>query len=223
VETTTWAGILKTVAFLPLWLLTAITVILTSALVIPAFNAMLSAEKLLPWAQFGAFSFGVLTVFCLASHVLSQLLGRRHARRRQEERAFERVYKPADALFMDRFPLGGPFPLAPRLSHRVRHAIDALQEYAGWRSRIRMTWRALFDRKIRELGGEMEFGGSFPLDRILEIIDANKADVDRELWRLARLAKYSTYTDVGEEVTAAEIRLFAHITDRTDRLRRRYE
>lgn len=131
-------ALLKFLSRASLWLLTAITIIFIGAVLIPTFQAAMPPEWV-PWVLFGLFASSVLTTCSLASHLLTWFGHRRDVRRHQEKRTFTRIYKPAFALFMTRHTLQSTFTQAPRLSHRLRNAMEAFGYYQHWRARLSKT------------------------------------------------------------------------------------
>ena len=81
----------------------------------------------------------------------------------------------------------------------------------------------LFDKKKTKESAEVEFGGTFPLDKIKQIIHTNIIYADEELTNLFRRADRSKYENPIDDhylLTDEEFALFLHIVKTYSKLTR---
>ena len=138
----------------------------------------------------------------------------------QRRTQFSKIYAPAHALFLTRHITTASGRGAPYLRQRIRNATDILlQEIKPIEA-----FQALFDKQELEEVGEVEYGGSFPLSKITELVNANSQYADSELTLLVARANRSQYEEAegNELLTKAELKLFYHIADRYQKLSREY-
>lgn len=142
------------------------------------------------------------------SELREQILEKRHAL----------LYAPMYALFTTRHISSCQATLAPYFRMRFRNFIEQIK-----RRRIRYAFVVLFDKKKTKEMAEVEFGGTFPLDKIKQIIQSNVAYADEELLNLFRWADRSRYENPSEDhylLTDEEFALFLHIADTYSKLNR---
>ncbi len=128
------------------------------------------------------------------------------------------LYAPLYALFTTRHITSCQATLAPYLRMRFITFMEQIK-----RRRIRYAFVVLFDKKRTKETAEVEFGGTFPLDKIKQIIQSNVPYADEELLNLFRRADRSRYENPSENqnlLTDEEFALFLHIADTYSNLNR---
>ncbi len=130
--------------------------------------------------------------------------------RRQNQ--FSRIYAPAYALFLTRHITTASGRGAPYFRQRFRNAKDVLVDDR----KPLQALKSLFDKQELEETGEVEYGGSFPLSNITNIVEKNNQYADSELMLFVARANRSQYEDYESNglLTRAELKLFYHIADR---------
>lgn len=105
----------------------------------------------------------------------------------------------------------------------LRQRLHNSRELFG-RGRYVPALKAIFDKQESEPAGEVEYGGSFPLDQMQRIIKGHEMYCDETLLNLIARADRSRYEDVagGSEVTSAELALYEHIVKRHRALGKKY-
>lgn len=195
----------------PLWFLSATAVIALALWRIAVLRALVPADyqKFLPLA---ALVLGVLAVAQALNRVLTLWAARLALRREQQRLRLQKVYRPMLALFTSRHVTASSAILAPRFRHRVMHAWEAWNDRRRWRRKVKSAWRALWDHQEIS-SAEMEYGGSFPIDKIVAIADASSDHVDATLHGFVRRAHRSRYEDEPEHgmLTEAEYALFQYL------------
>ena len=160
--------------------------------------------------------FALALVILFAVHRLYTFLADRlRVRQINRARAFVSIYAPAYALFLTRHVTTATLSGAPRLSQRWENAKEAFAGARGIRRRSKRFCRALFDKRISEPSGEVEFGGDFPLDQINEIVRRNSILADEKLLELVRIANRAQYEDQPSPgaLRDADIKLLEYIAD----------
>ncbi len=214
-----WAKVLSALRDLPLWLLAGIAISLSLALFLPTLKSAMPAA---PWIAFFALLFAVLTVSRFMSIFMGQWMARRDAIRRREQRALTRIYQPIYVLFLTRHVTGVSSVGARRLSDRLANAREALGSFRSRKAGVKAAFKAIFDKK-EHTSAEIEFGGDFPLARIIEIVRANSSVADLRLMKLVRWADRSIYEDEhgGGLMTDAELELLNYVNSRMANLSKR--
>lgn len=211
---------LSTLKEIPLWLLSGVTVALCVILYVPELRGAAPADAL-PWLTVAAIVFAVLTMFRLSSAFFTAWRTRRRATRRRERRRLNRIYQTLYNLFLTRHVTISSGVGAPYLRNRTARAYQILFSTRHRLAGIKRAFRALFDKRI-STSAEVEFGGDFPLARILEIVRANANYADTELLTLVARADRARYEEAGSALlTDAELRLYFHIEDEYERLKRK--
>ncbi len=142
------------------------------------------------------------------SELREQMLDKRHAL----------LYAPMYALFTTRHITSCQATLAPYFGKRFRSFIEQIK-----RRRIRYAFVVLFDKKKTREKAEIEFGGTFPLDEIKQIIQSNVAYADEKLLNLLGQADRSRYENPSEDhylLSDEEFALFHHIAHTHSKLNR---
>jgi hypothetical protein len=195
----------------PLWFLSATAVIALALWRIAVLRALVPADyqKFLPLA---ALVLGVLTVAQALNRVRTSRAARLAVRREQQLLRLQKVYRPMLALFTSRHVTASSAILAPRFRHRFKRAWEVWNDRRRWRGKFKGAWRALWDHQEINSAG-MEFGGSFPIDKIVAIAEANSDHVDATLHGFVRRADRSRYEDESNHgmLTEAEYELFQHL------------
>ncbi|MBW1939430.1 MAG: hypothetical protein JRI67_11855 [Deltaproteobacteria bacterium] len=133
---------------------------------------------------------------------------------------FSKIYAPAYALFLTRHITTCTGRGAPYFRQRLKNAKELLFE----EGRLVKAFKALFDKQELEEDGEVEYGGSFPLKHITDLVESNSQYADSELCLLvarANRAQYEEYEGNGL-LTVAELQLFYHIANQHRKLSREY-
>jgi len=138
----------------------------------------------------------------------------------QRKAKFSNIYAPAYALFLTRHITTASGLGAPYFRQRYKNARDILFEQGKFIG----AFKALFDKQEREEIGEVEYGGSFPLGNITELVKAHSQHADSELTLLVARANRARYEESeGDQLlTKAELSLFYHIADQYEKLSREY-
>lgn len=195
----------------PLWFLSAGMIIALGLWQFPALRALVPDvyQKYLPLAALVLVS---LTVAQGVNRVVTGRAARSAARRDQERLKLQKVIRPMVALFATRHVTASSAVLAPRLTDRIKEAMHVWDERRNFHSRWKAALRALCDRKELR-SAEMEYGGTFPMDRILAIAEANTDHVDATLLGFIRRADRSRYEDYPDHgaLTDEEYELFEHL------------
>ena len=115
--------------------------------------------------------------------------------------------------------------LAPRFRARWENALDKLRTIKRRRIALNAACKALFDTRETEERGEVEYGGTFPIDRIERLVHDHPLHCDDKLLMLLRQAISTRIQDAAapHDVTADDVRLFRHIFRQRDRLKRVYD
>jgi hypothetical protein len=202
-----WAGLKDA----PLWLLAGATAVALCVWLIAPLNTLVpeTYRALVPLA---AFAFGMLTV----ARAIGLIVAFRHAevlrRRELAKLRLAKVYRPLMVLFTDRHLDAATGILAPHWRHRLKNAWETFISRRRVKAKLKGAWRAIWDR-MESTSAEMEFGGSFPLEKIKEIAFAGQEHADGDLLDLIRRADRSRYEELPSDaaVTDAEYALVEHI------------
>ncbi|HEY3778371.1 MAG TPA: hypothetical protein VGL35_09965 [Rhizomicrobium sp.] len=204
----------------PAWLLIAIVLVLSVILAVPSFYALVP-KGTRPWIPLALVAAGILAFCLLASLTTARVSEQRKNTRERDRQRLIGIYRPLVALFLTRHVTTCSSTGAPRLHHRIENAAHALGHYRRWTVGVRRAFRALFDHQRSE-SGEVEFGGGFPLDKIVELTTTKAAVADGELLEHVRRAHRSQYGDPRNGLlTEEEIALFYYIQREHERLSRR--
>jgi len=205
----------------PLWFLSAAVIIALGLWQVPALCALVPADyqKYLPLA---ALAFGFLTAAQGINRVVANRAAQTAVRRDQERLKLQKVIRPMVTLFATRHVTASSAVLAPRLIDRINEARHIWVERRNFYSRCKGAIKALGDRKELR-SAEMEYGGAFPIDRILAIAEANTDYVDSTLHGFIRRADRSRYEDDPDHgpLTDEEYELFEHLWKEEKRLVKR--
>ncbi|MET4605375.1 hypothetical protein ABIB90_004870 [Bradyrhizobium sp. JR4.1] len=211
------ARMLDTFKSMPTWLLAGLLVSLLSIWLWPPFQLALP-EPVRSNVPLVLFFVSTLTVCNLLSLWLAHLAQRRQRSRARERERLTHLYRPLNALFLTRHVTVCTGATSPRLRQRIENAWDALgAQGRRWR-RIKRAFRALFDKQ-RSSSAEVEYGGDFPLARIIDLVRKNIRHAGPELQDLVNRADRSHYEEYGHALmTDAEYELFRHIDGEHRRL-----
>jgi hypothetical protein len=129
---------------------------------------------------------------------------------------YEILYAPMYSLFLTRHVTSARAILAPYLSQRWGYAKDHLRK-----GHLSQALVALFDKQPSKEVAEIEFGHSFPMAEILQILKGNEAYADEKLLELIRLADRAKYENQGDYdgMTDEEFDLFGHIVTMNAKLK----
>ncbi|UYO41843.1 hypothetical protein KQX62_11340 [Rhodopseudomonas palustris] len=138
------------------------------------------------------------------------------ADRRQRSRALDLerliyLYRPLNALFLTRHITVCTGEASPYLRQRLENAWDELGSHGRRSRRLKRAWHALFDKQ-RSLSFEVEYGGGFPLAKIIDLVRTDVRYAGPELQDLINRADRSQYEEYDRALmTNAEYALFEHI------------
>ena len=130
---------------------------------------------------------------------------------------YERLYAPMEALFLTRHVTTAHAVLAAHFTQRVGNAWKLAKG-----GNLLLAARALRDRCETRECAEIEYGGRFPMGRILRILAENETFADSELLQLvcsADRSRYESPTDDECGLTDEEFALFRHIAKTAEELR----
>lgn len=136
----------------------------------------------------------------------------------QSER-LRRIYAPLRASLIDIHITTASSERRPYLQQRAGHAWNSLKQF-----KMRRAVRELFDRRRSE-STEIEFGGPFPLEAIMEVATANADVADPRLQDLIQWARREEmesrlmhHPDDREHISDKELALRDYIFDEYERL-----
>lgn len=201
---------LDTLKSMPTWLLAGTSISLMSIWLWPPFLAALpeSLQSALPLALFVA---SILTVSNILGLLIAHVAERRRQARNHDRDRLHNLYRPLNSLFLTRHITVSTGTASPRLRHRLENAWEELGSYGRRSRRVRRAWRALFDKQ-RSSSAEVEYGGDFPLDKIIKLVRDNVRYARPELQDIVNHADRSHYEEHDRALmTDAEYALFEHI------------
>lgn len=166
-----------------------------------------------------AVAFLTLTIFRLANRFLAFRAAARLAKLEENRQRLIHVYRPMVLLFNDCHVTVSRSVLAPRFIDRFRNARRAWLSRGGVFWNVRRVWTALWDHCVCE-SAEVEYGGDFPLHKIMAIAKANPEYVDSMVLGLIRQADRSRYEECpsGGRMTHQEHALLLHIYNEEERI-----
>lgn len=87
---------------------------------------------------------------------------------------------------------------------------------------MKVAWRTLFDKRVTEETGEVDYGGGFPIGKIEQVVHSALAYCDESLVTLTLRAVNRRIEDqVGPgRLTGEDVRLYNHIVTQRDRLKK---
>ena len=165
---------------------------------------------------------GALTVAGSAFEV-GRRFGRRRARQEfAENRDLKRlneIYAPIIGMFTECHITTSTGRGAPYLRQRLRNARDEFKD-----GRFKQSVRAVFDKQDLGTSGEVEYGNSFPLTRIIAHLRGREQYSDPELLYSVKRAARSHYEDdaAERELTEAELKLLNFVYQEYARLSERF-
>jgi hypothetical protein len=208
--------VLETLKSLPTWLLTGLSAAWLWIWFTPAILTSLP-EQLRSTMPAALVLVLVVTICNMLSLCLAYVAERWSRVRARDRERLLHLYRPLNSLFLTRHVTVSTAAAYPYLRHRIEHAWDALGSSGRRWRRVKRAWRALFDKQ-RSFNAEVEYGGDFPLDKIIELVRKNIRYAEPELQDLINHADRSRYEEYDRGLmTNAEYALFDHI----DRVHRR--
>jgi hypothetical protein len=209
--------IIDTFKSMPTWLLVGLSVSLLSIWLWPPFLSALP-EPLRSNIPAALFFVVTLTICNLLSLWFAHVGDRRQQSCARDRERLIHLYRPLNALFLTRHITVSTGTSSPRLRHRLANAWEALGSNGRRSRRIKRAWRALFDKQ-RSSSAEVEYGGDFPLPKIIGLVRTNVRYATPELQDLVNHADRSQYEEYGRALmTDAEYALFDHIDSEHRRL-----
>lgn len=201
---------LDTFKSMPTWLLVGLSISLMSIWLWPPFLTALP-ESLRSNVPVALFFVATLTICNLLSLWFARVADRRQQLRARDRECLIHLYRPLNALFLTRHITVSTGSASPHLRHRLENAWEELGSYGRRSRRIKRAWRALFDKQ-RSSSAEVEYGGGFPLAKIIDLVRTNVRYAKPELQDLVNHADRSQYEEFDRALmTDAEYALFEHI------------
>lgn len=201
---------LDTFKSMPSWLLVGLSISLLSIWLWPPFLTAL-LESLRSNVPVALFFVATLTICNLLSLWFAHVADRRQRARARDRQCLIHLYRPLNALFLTRHITVSTGSASPHLRHRLENAWEELGSYGRRSRRIKRAWRALFDKQ-RSSSAEVEYGGGFPLAKIIDLVRTNVRYAKPELQDLVNHADRSQYEEFDRALmTDAEYALFEHI------------
>ena len=202
----------------PLWLLLGCAAVALIFWLLPDVNSRLPIA-IRPYAMPASIALVVLSSFKLVSSVTNIRRVTVAKRREAAQRQRETLYGPLSALLLDLHLTTSTSTGAPRIRDRIRNAAMKFDELEHVRSKFKAAWKALGDRN-ESSSVEIEYGSSFPLDRVEALVRANIAHADGRLVQLLKAADRARYENPQEDrdVSREEYDLICHIFEKNRRL-----
>jgi hypothetical protein len=201
---------LDTLKSMPTWLLMGLLISLLSIWLWPPFLGSLPASFKMA-APMAALVAAILAGCKLAGSALAYLLERRRRALAHDRDRLRSLYRPLAALFLTRHVTVCTGRASPYLRQRLENAWAELGAYRRRSAGLKRAWRALFDRQVSS-SAEIEFGGDFPLSKIIDLVKKEAGHADAELFRLVNRADRSRYEEPDRTLlTDEEFALFEHI------------
>jgi len=201
---------------MPAWLLVGLSISLGSIWLWPPFFTSLPepVRSALPVVLFVA---AILTICNIGTSVFTYLREQRQLSRARDHQRLLKLYRPLDSLFLTRHVTICTGTASPYLRDRLENAWTELRTHRR-RNRVKRAWRTLFDRRVSS-SAEIEYGGDFPLSKIVAMVRESAGDADTELLDLISRADRSRYEEFDCAIlTDAEFALFDHIDKQHRRL-----
>jgi len=208
---------LDTLKSIPTWLLVGLSISLLSMWLWPPFLASLpeSLKEAVPMALVVA---AILTGCKLAASGVGHVVERRGRSIAHDRERLLNLYRPLATLFLTRHVTVCTGIASPYLRHWLESAWAELGVYRRRSVGLKRAWRALFDRQTSS-SAEVEFGGDFPLQQVIELVKKKAEHADTELFRLINRADRSHYEEPDRALlTDEEFALFEHIDTEHRRL-----
>jgi hypothetical protein len=210
------APLMSALRSLPLWIFVALAAAGYAALFAPAFGGIELASFRKQWGAWfwlDATTFSIFAVVCAADKAVAYWKVRKKREKTLVSNRYYKLYAPLFAEIMKIHVTTARGCGAPRFRQRLENSWECLFEIRKRIPAIKAAWRALFDRKFLEVTGEVEYGDSFPIGRLRQIINVNLTCCDNRLIELIRL---SERTRIEEQVadnylTQQDIDLYKYI------------
>lgn len=140
-----------------------------------------------------------------------------------QENKYKLVYAPLRKVLIDKHITSARSVLFPTFGRRWKRARPYL-----WAFELKEFCKKINDKYGNERTAEIEFGGSFPLPEMREILDANIMWADHELINHIQWAERSKYEERHEDkspyaewLTREELELADYIYDTFDNLNKK--
>jgi hypothetical protein len=227
--------LLSVINSIDLWVFIAFAFAAYAALFVPSFGGIELVEfkkDIGPWCWLVAVVFSIFSIVRATDLISKTAHARSDRRRRRARNIYINLYAPLYAELMNIHVVTATSVLAPKFRDRWENAVDKLRTIKSRslsirrrRAVLKAAWTALFDRQETEERGEVEYGGAFPIDEIDRLVRDNPLNCDDTLLTLVRRA-ISTRIENGvspHDVTPDDVRLYRHIFQQRDRLKRVYD
>jgi len=165
--------------------------------------------------------FTVFALVCAGDLVIKELRSRARRRRKWARSSYRNVYAP---LFGDLVKIHiTTASLSLTVRDRLNRAVFKLTTRKSLKRGIKAAWRELFGKHRQRRSGEVDFGDSFPLQRMREQIYRNLIYCDDEIVDLIADA-WNTRIEYGmpqNELTEEDIQLYDYVMKRHAYLKKR--
>src|SRR5260221_9835975 len=198
---------------LPLWILVGLAAAGYAALFVPSFGGadLTSFREKWGWlCWLDAIVFSILSSACAVDLAVKAARSRLKKRHRHQQHLYDHVYGPLYAELMKIHVTTSSSAGAAYFKQRVENALIELQTIKKKRIALKKAWRALFDKRITEETGEVDYGGAFPIDTIENIVHSHLSYCDDELFELtsrAATARREERVSSGE-LTSPDVALY---------------
>lgn len=173
------------------------------------------------WAQIVSFGGPIVAVLVALGGAYKWFYEVRKQRLEKDRHILETLYGPLMSALLDVHLTSYTSTLYPTFTFRLKHALEEFAERKYLKAKFKCFFQALFDKGTSDPSGEVEFGGSFPIDKIGQILKKHTHLAPPKLLRLYSAATRSLYEEPGQEITAAHLSLIEHIHREHERLRKK--
>ena len=213
---------------LPLWIFAALAGAGYAALFAPGFGPFAVGAFRKEWAGWfwlDAITFSIFAVVCAIDLVVKNLNSRSKARHRrlmiQIKNRYYDVYNPLVVELL-KIHVTTSSLAAPRMKVRLQDAWEELQYYKKWKIGVCRALKAVFNTKGAAPHGEVDYGGSFPIEYMRQLVRQNLAVCDDALVELVnRSWSNRVENQIGhDELTPDDVQLWDYIHKEHSRLKK---
>jgi hypothetical protein len=155
----------------------------------------------------------ILAACNMSSLFIGYVVNRHRKRLDRDRERLLNLYRPLNSLFLTRHITVSEVTVPLRM--RLTKVVEELNSPKG---RLKRALRALLDKQLSS-SAEVEFGGDFPLGKIIDLLNKNAEYAQPALSDLVRRADRSRYENYGQALlTDEEFALFEHIDSEHRRL-----
>jgi hypothetical protein len=173
------------------------------------------------WTALAAILAALTIVY--AAFSAGRTFGRREMKRAlandRESARFREIYAPIVGMFAECHITTVQSRGSPYFRQRARNAWEEMRE-----GNARSALNALFDKQDSGVSGEVEYGNSFPLGRILKHLRDRERFADAKLILLVKHADRAQYEDRPDDnqLTDSDLELLEHVYREYALLARRF-